>query len=198
MPVSWTAVFRAVVVLLMAAHVFYFYLFARLDQEIVGLDFLTILASASFGLVMLVPLAWAVALPDLPVIIHTQIGRRRFAQGRCGGCGHSLLQVQGPKCPECGADRSEPTYELGWATVRRFILLAVAAWLLGCVAAESLACFDETMFVREAERHLAQSGDDEYSRPRRWPMHRRSLYYTETGGVTAYRPGVRLPQPATR
>ena len=199
MPVSWTTIFRLVVMLLMATHVFYLYAFARTLQEMVGLDFFTVLASGSFALVMLVPLVWAVALPDLPCIIRNHLGRRRWLQGRCADCGYFLLQAKGGgTCPECGADRGEPVaFVLGWPTARRFAVLAVGAWLMGCVAAEGWATLDEATFAREAEIHLSSAAADQYTRPRRWPMHDKALYYSASDGVTAYSPELVLPEPAS-
>lgn len=194
MPISWTAVFRLVVLLLMATHVFYLYAFARTLQEIVGLDLFTILASSSFALVMLVPLAWAAVLPDLPAIIRNHVGRRRWSQGRCPECGLFLLQAQGTNCPECGHERREPaSFEFGWATARRFAVMALIAWALGCVAAESWAALDESNFAREAAAAVTGPAG-EYSRARRWPMNDKTLYYTKNDGVTAYRTDLVLPR----
>lgn len=196
MPMSWTAIFRVVVVLLMTAHVFYLYAFARMLQEVVGTDFQTILASSSFALVMLVPLAWAVVVPDLPQIMRAHRGRRRWLRGYCPGCNYLLLNAAGDRCPECGADRAAPRpFEFGWSTVRRFAALAAAAWVLGCVAAESWATMDETSFAREASAHVDGTVTQRYSRQRRWPMRGRRLYYSTTDGVTAFVPEFVLEGP---
>ncbi len=194
MPVSWASLFRLLVLLVMAAHVFYLYAFARTQQEIIGLDFFAILASSSFSLVMLVPLAWAVALPDLPEIIRSQRNHHRWAQGECARCGYPVLHARGGACPECGADRNEPkAFWLGWATARRFALLAAVAWLVGCLAAESWAEVDESSFAREAVAHLEDTRAGRYSRPRIWPMQNMTLYYNRMDGVTAYSPEMILP-----
>lgn len=179
--------------LLMAAHVFYLYAFARVQQEIVGLDFPAILASSSFSLIMLVPLAWAVALPDLPEIIRAQRSRFRWSKGECPRCGYPVVHAKGGSCPECGADRAEPkAFWLGWSTARRFAVLAAVAWLLGCVTAETWAAVDESIFAREAKAHLDVTAADQYSRPRLWPMQDMTLYYTTVDGVTAYSPKLML------
>jgi hypothetical protein len=189
MPAFLRALVRVVVLLLMAAHVFYVYAFARALQEIVGHDFATVLASSSLALIMLAPLAWMVALPDLPSIIRAHRARRRWLQGRCPRCGSFVIQAVGGACPECGADRSAPvTCRVGWAAARRLAALALAVWLLGCIAAEGWASLDEAVFAREAEAHVSASRDLSYSRPRRWPMQDKTLYYTPTDGVTPYSP----------
>ncbi len=197
MPVSWTAIFRVAVLLLIAAWVFFWYAFARIRNETVGLDFVTVLGSTAFALVMLVPLAPATALPDVPDLVRSEIGRRRWLQGRCAVCGHSLLEGRGGTCPECGAERAEPEFRLGWGTVRRFAALAVIAWAVGCTVAETWTWMDEASFAREAPERI--TGDvNHYSRARRWPMGDRNLYYSPADGVTAYAPRLELPRPSAQ
>ncbi len=194
----WTAIVRTVVLLLMAAHVFYFYAFARAQQEIVGVDFPTVLASSAFALVMLVPLAGAIVLPDLPEIVRNHRARRRWQRGRCSMCNYLLLYEEGANCPECGTTRGEPgSFEFGWSTVQRFVLLAAAAWAVGCIGAESWAVLDEVAFAREGEAHVStMTAKDAYSRPRRWPNQDRTLYFSSSSGVTAFAPQLVLDQPA--
>ncbi|MEE8459300.1 MAG: hypothetical protein V3S08_05480 [Phycisphaerales bacterium] len=196
MPLSWTAIVRVVVLLLMAAHVFYFYAFARAPQEIVGVDFAAILASSAFALVMLVPLAWAVVLPDLPEIVRNHRARGRWQRGRCSSCNYLLLYEQGANCPECGTSRDEPgSFQFGWSTVQRFVLLAAAAWIVGCIGAESWAVLDEVAFAREGEMYVSTATTkDAYSRPRRWPSQDQTLYFSSRG-VTAFAPQLVLDQP---
>ena len=132
MPVSWELLFRAIVALLMTAHVFYFYLFARAREATAG-------GSALFALAMLVPLAWAVAISDLPEIYRRGRRHRRWEQGRCPGCGYPVRAGGGDGgCPECGTSMDEPRpYRFTWATIRRFAFLVAAAWVIGCGAAET-------------------------------------------------------------
>jgi hypothetical protein len=195
MPMPWTAIVRGVVLLLMAAHVFYFYAFARAPQEIVGVDFPAVLASSAFALVMLVPLAWAVVLPDLPQIVRNQRARGRWQRGRCSMCNYLLLYEQGASCPECGTTRGEPdSFQFGWSTVQRFVLLAAAAWAVGCIGGESWAVLDEVAFAREGEIHVSTATTtDAYSRPRRWPNQDQTLYFSSMG-VTAFAPQLVLDQ----
>ncbi len=194
----WTAIVRTVVLLLMAAHVFYFYAFARAQQEIVGVDFPTVLASSAFALVMLVPLAGAVVLPDLPEIVRNHRACRRWQRGRCSMCNYLLLYDEGANCPECGTTRDEPdSFEFGWPTVQRFVLLAAAAWAVGCIGAESWAVLDEVAFVREGEAQVSvTTAKDPYSRPRRWPNQDQTLYFSSSSGVTAFAPQLVLDQKA--
>lgn len=185
---------RLIVLLLMSAVVFYLYAAARGMQDIVGPDFATVLASCSFALILAVPLAWVVALPDLPRIILGHRARQRWQAGRCPACGYYLIQARGSACPACGAERSEPVTLLpGPALARQLAVLALAAWLIGCVAAEGWASLDEAAFAREAEAHVSTSSATRYDRPRRWPMHEQTLYYSSTDGVTAYSPDMILP-----
>ena len=108
MPVSWTATVRVIVLLLMAAHVFYFYAFARAPLEIVGVDLSAVLASSAFALIMLVPLAWAVVLPDLPEIVRNHRARRRWRSGRCSMCNYLLLYDEGQLGDRSGEGRGDP------------------------------------------------------------------------------------------
>ena len=193
---SWTAIVRVVVLLAIAAHVFYQYAFARAFQEIVGVGFPTILASSAFALVMLVPLAWAVALPDLPEILLNHRARRRWLRGRCSKCNYFVLYEEGINCPECGTARTEPgSFQFGWSTVQRFVLLAAAAWVVGCVGAESWAVTDEAAFAREAAAHTLATTTYDYSRPRRWPNQYQTLYFSSSRGVTAFEPELVLQPP---
>ncbi len=195
---SWTAIVIAVELLLIAPHVFYINAISREPQDILGVDFHTVLASSAFALIMLVPLAWAVVLPDLPEIIRNHRGRRRWQRGRCSMCDYPLLYEQGASCPECGTTRGEPgSFEFGWSTVQRFVLLAAAAWAVGCIGAESWAVLDEVAFAREGEAHVStMTVKDAYSRPRRWPNQDRTLYFSSSSGVTAFAPQLVLDQPA--
>ncbi|MHC4428769.1 MAG: hypothetical protein ACYS0D_09260 [Planctomycetota bacterium] len=198
MPVSWTTLFRLLVLLLVAQHVFNMYCFSRVVEESVGTETKAIVFSSFFALAMLIPLVWAVVLPDIPEIIRRQRARRRWTQGRCGSCGHLVIKADGGACPECGADRREPEpFRFSWATVRRFLALALGAWVLGSVAAESWIAYDERNFQREAETRLAGTRETVYTRPRRWPavvparvlnMKRARLYYTTAAGIAAFPP----------
>ena len=189
MPVSWTTLFRLLVLLLVALHVFNMYCLSRVVEESVGRSAVAIAGSGFFALAMLIPLAWAVALPDVPEMVRRQRGRKRWAQGRCPGCGYVLLAAGGEACPECGTKRREPEpFSFGWATAARFLGLALGAWVLGSVVAESWIAYDEAGFRQEAQTQLAGTSAALFSRPRRWPMEDARLYYTADEGVSAFPP----------
>jgi hypothetical protein len=195
MPAFLTGLLRGVVLLLIAAYVFYVYDVTRAAQEIVGRDFATILASSSFALVLLVPVAWLVAVPDVPRLVSGHRARQRWREGRCPRCGSSALEKVAGTCADCGADRSvPPAPRPGWGIVQRLALFVAAAWLAGCVAGEVWAVRDEAAFAREGKARLSATSDRSYSRPRRWPMQEYPLYYTRRDGVTTDAAGSLLPQ----
>ncbi len=82
MPVSWAMIFRGVVLLLMAAHAFRMYLLAPTLQQTQGSGASTVVTSSLFALAMLLPFAWAVALPELPEIYRRNNRHRRWRQHR--------------------------------------------------------------------------------------------------------------------
>jgi ribosomal protein L37E len=195
MPAFLKGTLRGVVLLLIAGYVFYVYAVTRAAQETVGLDAATVLASSSFALVLLVPVAWVVALPDVPGLVLGHRARQRWRQGRCPRCGFWALEKSGGACAACGADRSEPPAPRpGWSVVRHRAAMVLAVWLVACVAAEAWAEADEAAFVRQAQAHLSASADHTYSRTRRWPTQDHVLYYTQRDGLTTDSPDSLLPQ----
>ncbi len=187
MPVSLTTLFRAAVVLAMAWFVFLMDLFARAMNGVVGMTPSGLVGLSLYGLLFLLPLVWAVALPDLPEMLRRQAGRRRFERGRCGACGYPLGDHAGVACPECGAPRRPPEpFSFGWPIVRRFVLLALVAWVLGCTAAETWAWLDEQSFAVEAAKY---TGPGAYSRPRRWPDYGARLWDVPGEGISGRPPG---------
>ena len=138
MPVSWTTVFRVIVLLLMAAHVFYQYSLAGQEGWLDGAGAAGVLGRSFFALVMLLPLSWAVLLPDLPEIYRRHQRLRRYMKGRCPQCNYPVRVTEQVRCPECGRGLEVPAdYRLGWAVVRHFAALALLAWLIGCAAAQT-------------------------------------------------------------
>ena len=90
MPVSWTTVFRGIVLLLMAVHVFYLYSLARSEGWIDAAGGSGVVGRSFFALVMLLPLSWAVLLPDLPEIYRRRQHLRRYTGGKCPECSYPV------------------------------------------------------------------------------------------------------------
>ena len=181
MAVSWTNIFRAVFVLLMAGHVLFMYSLARTQQLGFGFDLTTAILSALFALLMLVPLAPAVALSDLPEAYGRAARRRRFKNGLCPSCGYPVAPSGGETCQECGRPMTEPApYRFTWAMARRFVVFALIAWIGGSIASEGWLLTDEAAFSVEVEAQASQ-GRRAFSRDRRWPGNGSLLWDVELG-----------------
>jgi hypothetical protein len=166
-------VFRVVVMLVLALHVFCMYGMARANAETFGFSLGTTVVAAMFGLVMLVPLVWAVTLPELPEIYVTHVrGRRWWRSGRCPSCGYRTDGLIDAICPECGEAIAEPAgYRINARTVRRFVAISLMAWVVGCAAGEVWIGLDEIAFRRESRDGIPLRGSNIYFRDARWPMH---------------------------
>ena len=189
MPVSWTNIFRAVFVLLMAGHVLFMYSLARTKQLGFGFDLNTAIHSALFALLMLIPLAPAVALFDLPEAYGRAARRRRFQNGLCPACGYPVAPSGGETCQECGRRMTEPApYRFTWAMARRFVTFALIAWMAGSIASEGWLLADEAAFRAEAEAEALKGGGG-LLRDRRLPGNGYLVwdvskgYYTGQGGT---------------
>lgn len=171
--------FRAIVTLLFAAHVFFMYAHVRGMGETFGFDLRTTIFGLIFSLIMLIPFVWVYWVADVPQIISNHIlPKRRWAKGGCPSCGYSREGLTTDSCPECGAQLIKPRdYQFGLATIRRFLLVVMIAWLGGCFAAEGLALIDEHQFRREVDVRIAQGRTDDYWRQRIWPMENSGLGY---------------------
>lgn len=181
MLVSWTNIFRAVFVLLMAGHVFVMYSLARTQAHGFGFDLRTAIGSALFALVMLIPLAPAVALSDLPEAYSRATRRRRFKNGLCPACGYPVAPSGGETCQECGRRMTEPEpYRFTWAVARRFVVFALIAWMAGSIASEGWLLADEAAFRTEVDAQAAQ-GQHSYGRDRRWPGNGYFLWDVDQG-----------------
>ncbi|MEE9130879.1 MAG: hypothetical protein V3T84_12730 [Phycisphaerales bacterium] len=166
---SWTNLFRTVFVLLMAGHVFVMYSLARTQQPGFGFDLNTAILSTLFALLMLFPLAPAVALSDLPEVYSRTVRRRRFKNGLCSACCYPVAPSGGNVCQECGRPMTEPEpYRFTWAMARRFAAFALIAWIAGSLASEGWLLADEAAFRKEAEAE-ALKGHGGLVRDRRWP-----------------------------
>jgi len=184
-PVSFANLFRLMVLLVLAVHVFYMYCTARGMGEHFGFDLSTTIISALFALAMLVPLVWAVFLPDLPEFITQHVRpRRRWRKGLCPVCGYDRIGLPrgSSLCPECGGDLREPQpWAMTAGTVRRYIALNAVAWLLGCVVGEIWMQLDEREFRREVQQRLASRDTSMYVRARHWPNHTRTMSHSPSG-----------------
>lgn len=178
MPISLANLFRAMVVGVLAVHVFYMYSVARAMHGDFGFDVGTALLAAMFSMVMLLPFVWAVTLPEWPEVYARHVRARRwYREGRCAACGYRL-SGQGAVCSECGAINVPPeAYSVSWRTVRTFVIVNVLAWMLGSMTAEVLAGEDERAFVREADAHVQTGATADYARARRWPVGSSTLVY---------------------
>lgn len=189
-PISLANLFRAGVLLLLALHVFYMYCTARAGAETFGFHLGTTVVAALFSLAMLVPLVWAVTLPELPEIYTTHWRpRRRWKRGQCPSCGYPFQGLPDGLCPECGARLEAPTgYRIRARTIKLFVAMNLLAWLIGCIAGEMWVEMDERAFIKEAKSATAHAPWDweqdlYYTRERRWPNRSNSLYYSRAKGV---------------
>jgi hypothetical protein len=187
MPVSLPNLFRGAIMLVLGAHVFIMYSIARTMGETVGLNGGTATVAALFALVMLIPLVWAVALPEFPeMYLRHMRARRWYQQGRCPDCGYPTTATLSDHCSECGVTLRPPQpYSVGWHTVRLFIIINLLAWLLGSAAAESWVLADEHSFQQEAIAYIERGGVGVYQRDRAWPNRSARLIYDREDGVTA-------------
>ncbi len=180
---SMANLFRAVVTLLFAAHVFFMYAHVREMGSGFGFDAGTMTVGLAFSLVMLVPFIWVYWIADVPQIMTKHVlPKRRWAKGGCPACGYSREGLTAAMCPECGAELIKPReYRFSLSTIGRFVLLVLIAWLGGCFVVEGLALYDEHLFRREVEMRRAQGLTDAYWRQRIWPMGNSSLGYVNGG-----------------
>jgi DNA-directed RNA polymerase subunit RPC12/RpoP len=138
MPLRWATLFRLFVLLMLTAHEFAMYHLAR-RMGGAGIDDINeIVLACLFALAMLVPLVWAVTLPELPEIYMRVVRARRwFRQGRCPSCGYRIGSANITTCPECGARIIAPReYVVTRSTILRYAFLNALAWVIGCGLAE--------------------------------------------------------------
>lgn len=183
---SFANLFRMVIVLALALHVFVMYCVARSMLGGFGFSVGVAIVAMAFSLVMLLPLVWAVTLPEWPEIYTRQIrGRRWYAAGHCATCGYQLSDADAV-CSECGSLHEPPQpYAINTRTVRMFIAINLLAWIIGGVTAEVWASDDERAFAHEVQAHIDAGHSGEYVRPRRWPLQSSLLVYRPGHGMAA-------------
>jgi len=187
MPIRFATLFRAMIVLVLAAHVFVMYSTARVMHSGFGLELDIFIIAALFALAMLIPLMWAAWLPELPEVLTQRRRHRRWQRGVCPRCGYDSGSAEPTPCPECGAPFEEPKrYELSFGTLRRFLILTVIAWGVGVASAELWITNDERSFAREVEQRRGQLSG-EYIRQRAWPNDDSTLVYSAEFGMRAER-----------
>ncbi len=186
MPVSLATIYRGVILLAIIEHVMYMYGMARVMGESTGLQSKPMLVGGGFALAMVIPLFFAAGLPELPEVLAHRRRERRWARNRCPECAYDLegnASRFAERCPECGGTPADPRgYQFSWRTLRRFAIMAVAGWLVGCVACESLLLLDEWHFEQEVR---ARPGELHWSRARAWPFGSASLMYVPEEGISA-------------
>ncbi len=193
MPASFAFIFRTLVLLLLALHVFYMYCIARGMSETFGFQLGATVIACLFALAMLIPLVWAVALPEIPEAISQHvIPRRRWKRGHCPSCGYDMrgrttnVREQATICPECGRPAIEPDmWQVGRRTVGLFVSINLVAWIVGSAGGETWMLLDEREFSRAIDQRLAAGTNAMWGRARRWPNGNCSLVYSPGEGIHA-------------
>lgn len=188
MPFSLGALFRGVLLVLMAGYVFVMFATVRLLAGTYGFQFGSFVVACLVSMALMVPLVWIIGLPELPEIYVTHWrAQRRWKRGLCPGCAY-VLRLHSPDgvCPECGRQGIPPeSYRFGRRTIMRFVVLFVLAWMVGCVASEVWMCADESAFEQEADAAMQASTEAQYVRPRRWPAGSVPLTFVRGQGVVS-------------
>lgn len=195
MPVSFEFLFRSTIAGALGMHVFCMYCLARGLRGQFGFSATSTLIAAVFALAMLVPLVWAVFLPDVPEFFSNFVRpRRRWNRGLCPVCGYRRagLPPAVQHCPECGGCLIPPAgWSLSSATIRRFVIISAIAWIIGCTAGELWMQTDERDFRREVALSASHPAPVDYARPRRWPNSGHRMRWEPMGGAEpADSPGV--------
>lgn len=183
---SFSTLMRLLILLALGGHVFYMYCLGRATAGGIGLSAGTVIVAGLFGLVMLVPLVWAVTVPELPAMLEQWRGRSRYDEGRCQACGQDQQGTAADRpCPECGAAVAPPPpFRVNGPMIRRYVILNIAAWVIGSAAGEVWVNLDERRFLDEARQHVARVGSDSvYTRSRAWPVDANELVYVDGRGA---------------
>ncbi len=183
-----------------ATYFFMCYCILRALLAEYGVATSTIAKAAIATAAMATFIVWAVPLADLAEILHRHLlPQRRAARGRCAACGYDLREG-GTRCPECGFEGPTPVpWHLKWSSARRFSIMLLLGWILGCVAGEAWIASDERRFRQEAHvafeaetaRAIARgqaSAADPYQRPRVWPAQFATLLAESDGSIVAIDP----------
>lgn len=199
-PDLWRWVWRLALFAVVAAYFFMSYCILRALLGEFGVAASTIAKAAIATAVMATFIVWAVPLADLAEILHRHLlPQRRAAKGRCPACGYDLREGR-VRCPECGFDGPTPgPWQLKWSSARRFSLMLLFGWMLGCAVGEIWIARDERRFLQEAaamlEAEAARAASrglsitvDPYRRPRIWPAQFAMLLAEPDGSIVAIGP----------
>lgn len=179
--------FRAFVLGVLTLHVFVMYCLARTLGSEFGFSLSLLMQSAIFALIMLVPLLWAVTVPEWPEIFMCYFRRRRrWKRGRCPACNYDMQDNRRENesvCPECGGVYVEPqSYQFTWGIFKKFILINVLAWVIGVGGGEWWVLADEHDFREEAAAARV-AGQGGLMRDRRWPC-KGQLFWSSHGAAS--------------
>lgn len=191
---------RLALLAIVAAYFFVSYCILRALLAEYGVAASTIAKAAIATAAMATFIVWAVPLADLAEIAHRHLlPQRRAAKGRCAACGYDLRE-RSARCPECGYHGPTPgPWQLQWSSARRFAIMLLLGWILGCVAGESWIHADERRFAAESAAAIAaeaariaarrgSGGIEPYRRPRIWPAQFAILEAEPDGSIAALDP----------
>lgn len=143
-----------------------------------GLPLRVWVPAAFASALMSVFVIWLAPFLALPEIWYRHVlPERRVKRGRCPDCGHPHPRsvAEHYLCPECGGTgQLPPVWQCTWPVIRRFLVLLVAAYLVGSIAAAFSGRWDERRFERDVARRRS---DVAFERPRAWPAEFARLRY---------------------
>jgi len=171
MPISPASLFRAAIVLAMAAYVFAMYGIVRSMEPTIGFDASDAAVASLAALALSIPLVWLAGVPELPDIYLRHVrAQRRWSRGRCPECEYPRMAAGEQRCSECGREHLPPTsHSFRGATLWRFAAMLLIAWTAGSAGAEVARAWDEHRFRNEAAGALAAGHCVRFERPRLWP-----------------------------
>ena len=155
--------------LLLSAYCFTTYALIRPLFGTIGFDATTVFKTTLAVIVLGIFVLWLAPMTNIPSIIHQHVApSRRFRRGKCPGCGYPGAERGGAReCPECGAAfREPPEWRLRGGVVVSFLLLFLAAVVLGGTVAETRLLADERQWMHDCS---LPGGSRLESRARIWP-----------------------------
>lgn len=177
MPLSFRAIFRLGILLVLIVYVFLMYCLARGISEQPAVTLWPVIRAGAFSLVMMIPVLWLAGISELPDALTRHRGQRWWERQQCPHCGYTIRGAMSGVCPECAGELAPPAgFEFGWGTVRRFLMINIVAWCIGVGVGEMWIRADEMRFLNEAGQQEQRDVDAQpYHRPRIWPNQRINL-----------------------